>query len=72
MRPVSSSSLTGIRMERRRYFSDARLREELMRLYHVGFTLFVRFSRTGSVSNDVGLPRPLSQTERYVRCASER
>jgi hypothetical protein len=33
----------GLRVERRRYFSDASLREELMRMYQVGFTLFVRF-----------------------------
>jgi hypothetical protein len=39
VRPTVPSSLMGIRMERRRYFSDVRVREELMRLYHVRFAV---------------------------------
>ncbi|KAI9454200.1 hypothetical protein F5148DRAFT_444371 [Russula earlei] len=44
------NSLIGIRVERRRYFSNLRLRDELMRLYHVRSvlhqqnTLFVRLT----------------------------
>ena len=36
---MASSSLVGTRVERRVYFSDPRVREELMKLYHVRFAL---------------------------------
>jgi hypothetical protein len=35
IQPGLARSLTGIRMERLRYFSDSRVREELMKMYHV-------------------------------------
>jgi len=34
IQPGLARSLTGIRMERLRYFSDSRVREELMKMYH--------------------------------------
>jgi hypothetical protein len=70
IRSTASSSLIGIRMESRRHYSNAHVREELMKMYHVRLALSA-FLRTGRVSNFVGHLRRLPRAERYVRCVDE-